>query len=42
MFRYGQVSDLYSGETPALFQEQLVIPPQRFYWLTDKRPAGTI
>lgn len=31
----GKVRDLYSGEQPALFKEQLVVPPFRFYWLTD-------
>jgi amylosucrase len=30
-----QVKDLYSGEQPALFKDQLVIPPCRFYWLCD-------
>ncbi|KRT56095.1 Glycosidase [endosymbiont of Ridgeia piscesae] len=38
MFCYGQVKDLCSGESPALFKEQLVIPPYRFYWLTDQQP----
>ncbi|MDF1556114.1 MAG: alpha-glucosidase C-terminal domain-containing protein, partial [Deferrisomatales bacterium] len=40
MFRHGQLTDLVSGESPALFKEQLVIPPYRFYWLTDQRPSG--
>ncbi|TNF98233.1 MAG: alpha-amylase [Gammaproteobacteria bacterium] len=39
-FQYGQLQDLASGETPALFKDQLVIPPYRFYWLTDQRPSG--
>ena len=30
------VIDLYSGDTPAMFKDQLVIPPYHFYWLTDK------
>jgi len=29
------MKDLYSGETPALFNQQLVIPPYHFYWLSD-------
>ncbi len=33
--QYGQVKDLYSGESPALFKDQLVIPPHQFYWLSD-------
>ncbi len=41
-FQYGQPQDLASGETPALFNDQLVVPPFRFYWLTDQRPTGLI
>ena len=36
MFEYGQLRDLYSGESPTLFKDQLVIPPFRFYWLSDR------
>ena len=36
-FHYQQLQDLASGESPALFKEQLVIPPYRFYWLTDRQ-----
>ena len=39
LFQYGQVIDLYTGETPGVFKDRLVIPPNRFYWLTDHRPA---
>jgi len=35
-FRNGAIRDLYSGEKPAMFNEELVIPPYRFYWLTDQ------
>jgi amylosucrase len=28
--------DLYTGEAPALFKDQLVIPPHRFYWLAGR------
>ncbi len=35
-FNYAQLRDLYSGESPRLFKDQLVIPPQRFYWLSDR------
>jgi len=35
-FEYGQLNDLYSGESPTLFKDQLVVPPYRFYWLTDR------
>ncbi len=33
---YSQMKDLYSGESPRLFKDQLVIPPYRFYWLSDQ------
>ncbi len=32
----GQIKDLYSGDVPALFKNQLVIPPYHFYWLTEQ------
>jgi amylosucrase len=38
LFQYGQPRDLCSGESPALFNGRLVIPPYHFYWLTDQRP----
>lgn len=31
---YSQWQDLYSGESPRRFKDQLVIPPHRFYWLS--------
>jgi len=37
-FAYGQVQDLYSGESPTQFKNTLVIPPYRFYWLSDRPP----
>ena len=38
MFGYGKLHDLYSGESPSLFKDQLVVPPYHFYWLNDERP----
>lgn len=32
----GQIRDLYTGDTPAMFKQQLVIPPFQFYWLSDQ------
>jgi amylosucrase len=32
-FSLGPLQDAASGESPARFKEQLVIPPHRFYWL---------
>jgi amylosucrase len=34
-FEYAQLRDLYSGQSPTHFKDQLVIPPYRFYWLSD-------
>jgi amylosucrase len=39
-YALGQLRDLASGEAPAMFEGRLVIPPYRFYWLTDQRPGG--
>ena len=36
LFHYGQLQDLASGESPAMFKDQLVVPAYRFYWLTDQ------
>ena len=33
---YAQIIDLYSGERPALFGDELVVPPLAFYWLTGE------
>ncbi len=30
------IVDLCSGESPALFKDQLVIPPLHYYWLSDQ------
>ena len=35
-FAFAQLQDLYSGESPSLFKDELVIPPYRFYWLSDR------
>lgn len=35
-FDHARLQDLCSGESPALFKDQLVIPPYRFYWLSDR------
>jgi len=36
-FEYANLCDLYSGEMPSLFKDQLVVPPCRFYWLSDSK-----
>ncbi len=38
-FEYSQLQDLYSGESPTMFKDQLVVPAYRFYWLTDRGQA---
>ncbi len=35
-FETSQLRDLASGECPARFKDQLVIPPYHFYWLSDR------
>jgi amylosucrase len=35
-FEFSRLRDLYSGEEPSMFKDQLVIPPFHFYWLTYK------
>jgi amylosucrase len=42
LFRFGQVKDLVSGESPALLDSRVLIPPLRFYWLTDQRPGAVL
>jgi len=32
-YEYGQLKDLCTGEAPAHYKDQLVIPPFQFYWL---------
>lgn len=34
-FDSANLHDLCSGETPRMFNDQLVVPPHRFYWLSD-------
>ncbi|MBF0219593.1 MAG: alpha-glucosidase C-terminal domain-containing protein [Gammaproteobacteria bacterium] len=38
VFKYGTARDLHSGAAPAIFKDELVISPYRFYWLADGRP----
>jgi amylosucrase len=34
-YEYGHLKDLVTGEAPANFKDQLVIPPFGFYWLAS-------
>ena len=34
-FRYEALQDLYTGQQPSMFKNSLVVPPHRFYWLSD-------
>jgi amylosucrase len=35
-FEYSQLRDLVTGDSPALFKDDLVVPPYSFYWLSDQ------
>lgn len=35
-YEYSQFRDLVTGDTPAVFKDELVIPAYGFYWLTDQ------
>ena len=40
LFQLGRLHDLASGESPALFDDQLVIPGYRFYWIAAQTGAA--
>lgn len=42
LFRYGQIIDLASGDTPAVFNNRVVVPPYHFYWLANQRPGALL
>ena len=33
-WQYGQVIDLFSNASPAIFHDELIVPPLHFYWLS--------
>ncbi len=33
--QFSPMIDVISGESPAMFKNQLVVPPFHYYWLTD-------
>jgi amylosucrase len=35
-FGLGRLQDLYSGESLAADKDRVIVPPFRFYWLTDR------
>jgi len=35
-FQVGQIIDLYSGESPAVVDDRIELPPLHFYWLTER------
>jgi amylosucrase len=37
-FQYALLHDYVTGDTPARFKDELVIPPYHFYWLSDQSP----
>jgi len=36
-FEYSRLRDLYTGDIPRMFKNQLVIPPHKFYWLSEEQ-----
>ncbi|ADC61210.1 alpha-amylase family glycosyl hydrolase [Allochromatium vinosum] len=42
LFRGGQIQDLVSGDSPALLNNRVVIPPYHFYWLADQRARSLL
>ena len=41
-FEYGQLRDFISGDAPSIFNDELVIPPYHFYWLSDQCTSAMI
>lgn len=35
-FQYGKLRDYITGDIPAIFKNDLVVPPYHFYWLSDQ------
>jgi amylosucrase len=42
LYEYGNLYDVYSGESPAHFNDRLIVPPYHFYWITDRRPEAGV
>ncbi len=42
IFRYGVLQDLIAGDSPALFNNRVVIPPYHFYWLANQRTRSLL
>ena len=38
-FEFDSLQDLYTGGSPSLFKDQLVVPPFRFYWLASQEQS---
>ncbi len=41
-FFFAQLKDLISGDSPAIFKDELVIPPYHFYWLSDQHSMARL
>lgn len=41
-FALGNLEDLASGESPAIFNGNLIVPGYRFYWITDQGGDGRV
>ncbi len=42
LFQYAQLRDLITGDIPAIFKDELVIPPYQFYWLSDQYSTAVL
>lgn len=40
LFRVGEIADLAFGGVPEVSDDQLWVPPERFFWLASQRPMG--
>ncbi|MBK1721747.1 alpha-amylase family glycosyl hydrolase [Thiocystis violacea] len=42
VFRYGLLQDVITGDSPAVFNNRVIIPPFHFYWLANQRARSML
>ncbi|NEV64045.1 alpha-amylase family glycosyl hydrolase [Thiorhodococcus minor] len=42
IFRYGLLQDIMTGDSPAIFNNRVIIPPFHFYWLANQRARSML
>ncbi|NEX23349.1 alpha-amylase [Thiorhodococcus mannitoliphagus] len=42
IFRYGLLQDIITGDSPAIFNNRVIIPPFHFYWLANQRARSML